>query len=1250
MRKGKLWGRLLSATSLSLSIFLGSFGNVTGVQAMESNSTVLVEEIKASEDASAEASSEDSVTEAATDSSLDDSAAEESTVIIDEEVAEAATIATTDETDETNVTAELETEEYTVTLADAPNANLAPREQKAADNSLVTRENVHDGAILHAFCWSFNTIAENMADIADAGYTAVQTSPINECLATNPGMNLHGPDGMWYYHYQPTDWVIGNYQLGSRDEFKHMCDVADEYGIAIIVDILPNHTTPSSNQIAAALKEAAGGSDALYHATGKIGGGYTDRLELTYYSMGGLPDVDTENTGFQQYFYEFLKDCVYLGADGFRIDTAKHISLPDDPVPSDYSDAGRNTFYPNMRQALNEYSAEVGTKSYDELFVYGEVLQGTNDRLAAYQQYIGGTTASNYGSSLRSALSSGNLSVDRLLDYQIYDDTAFGTTYTADTEKLVTWVESHDNYMNDSESCWKSIDDDMIIMGWSIIAARDAGTPLFFSRPNNSSSENPYGDNLIGEAGSPIYKAPEVKAVNLFREKMGEANEYLSNPNGVQTLMIERYDDSVEGAVIVNAAQTRTTINAETHLSDGIYPDQVEGSDAVFLVKDGVISGTVAGEGVAVLSERIDGTGTVVSFYNHQNWNSVVARVDNAEATLSTINENDGWFQVTVLDDEFTIRFESADGSQVSPEYAITAGSGTFVTPDSNELFYSKAAAEESLGINTYSVYFFNTENWDTVYAYGWLDGGEQIFGGWPGTPAVNEGSGWWRADVKTYAKLPVFNIIFNNGAGTQTVNIEGFTPATEDIYCTVDAESSNGQLVVKRFTSKETAEKALGVSGSFTTAYFYNTEGWDKVCVYTWGGTAMGEWPGKELTQDEDGWYSVVLPAGPSEDLNIIFNNGNNGKQTNDMKISDMKYRFILNNGIAYQKYGSKKEAMAAIAGAEEVTYTTVSYYNEMADDANWKNVYLYVFGGNNGEYNNLVGTWPGKLMEKEEGTNWVTAEVPTKALETGTLTYIFNNGNGTQLDDNKNITSDKNFFTYSSRDSFASKDEVYAFLGISTDEPQEPEEGTLTKKYGRYYLIDENGDKLKGFHKVEGILRFFDENGVMAINKWVTRGDDRLRALGDGRIAKDEMVTIYGADYYFGTDEALVTASVFDYDGNKYYAKADGKISKSGLLTIGDDIYISLSDGKLARSIKMEKYFSEYILGDDCKAIKGITTYEGQKYYCKDNGRVAKDAMFTIDGDTYYAKKDGTLAVSETITRYGKKYTFDENGKLIK
>ena len=50
-------------------------------------------------------------------------------------------------------------------------------------------------------------------------------------------------DGKWYYHYQPIAWKIGNYQLGTREEFKAMCEEAEKYGISVIVDVLPNHTS-----------------------------------------------------------------------------------------------------------------------------------------------------------------------------------------------------------------------------------------------------------------------------------------------------------------------------------------------------------------------------------------------------------------------------------------------------------------------------------------------------------------------------------------------------------------------------------------------------------------------------------------------------------------------------------------------------------------------------------------------------------------------------------------------------------------------------------------------------------------------------------------------------------------------------------------------------------------------------------------------------------------------------------------------
>ena len=164
-----------------------------------------------------------------------------------------------------------------------------------------TADKVADGAILQAFCWDFNTIKESMGDIAAAGFSAVQTSPINECLeGEDGGMDLYG-NGKWYYHYQPTDFKIGNYQLGTRDEFKAMCDEAHKYGIKVIVDVIANHTTPATDEVSEDLIEAGGGSlETLYHKEGRTPlNDFGDRLACTTYEMGGLPDINTERLRFK---------------------------------------------------------------------------------------------------------------------------------------------------------------------------------------------------------------------------------------------------------------------------------------------------------------------------------------------------------------------------------------------------------------------------------------------------------------------------------------------------------------------------------------------------------------------------------------------------------------------------------------------------------------------------------------------------------------------------------------------------------------------------------------------------------------------------------------------------------------------------------------------------------------------------------------------------------------------------------------
>ncbi len=445
-------------------------------------------------------------------------------------------------------------------------SSCSPSEEKAEP---VLAEKISDGTILQCFCWSFKTIEKNLQEIADAGYSTIQTSPINECLeGEGGGMSLQDTDkntgtGKWYYHYQPTDYKIGNYQLGTRDEFKSMCKKADKLGIKVIVDVVPNHTTPQTSEVSKGLRDAVGGIDKLYHKNNdKDITDWGNRLQCTTYKMGGLPDINTENKDFQDYFIAYLNDCIECGADGFRYDAAKHIGLPDDPTEKK---GVKNNFWTRVTKEI---------KNSKKIFNYGEVLQGTNDRIGDYIDTIGACTASSYGGTLRNAIISGNV-----------DKTVIDDLKVSDRESCVTWVESHDNYINDGN--WYAMDDEQIRLGWAILAARDKGTPLFFNRPVGSSTENQWGTkNKIGIKGNNNFKDPAVTAVNFFRNAMIGEEENILNPDEDSTSV--QICRGTKGAVIV-ATIKDIEGGFETDLADGTYTDHVDGK-TVYTVKDGKLT------------------------------------------------------------------------------------------------------------------------------------------------------------------------------------------------------------------------------------------------------------------------------------------------------------------------------------------------------------------------------------------------------------------------------------------------------------------------------------------------------------------------------------------------------------------------------------------------------------------------------------------------------------------------------------
>lgn len=449
-----------------------------------------------------------------------------------------------------------------------------PSTSVSGEYGLASR--IKDGAILHCFSWSFNTIAESMEDIALAGYTAIQTSPVNECYdGGDAGMDLFG-SGKWYYHYQPTDWTIGNYQLGTKEEFTDMCSIAHEYGISVIVDVAPNHTTKNTDAISQNLINAVGGLDKLYHSNGMEAiSDYTDRAECTLMAVGGLYDVNTESKAFQDYFISYLNECIACGADGFRFDTAKHIGLADDPQDDP---SLPNNFWERVLSEVN---------NADILFNYGEVLQDGGERIADYITAIGATTASSHGFTIRNAIYASNLNASQISDLQI----------GGASPDVITWVESHDNYTGD-DATYALIDNTDITLAWTIITASADGTPLFFSRPYGATEDMKWGTfNKIGMAGDNLYKDSSIAAANHFRNAMSGESQNMFNPGeNTSVLCIER---GTKGLVIVNSSKKDFDLSFDTMLADGKYTDRISGRE--YTVSNGHADITISGKSSVIL-------------------------------------------------------------------------------------------------------------------------------------------------------------------------------------------------------------------------------------------------------------------------------------------------------------------------------------------------------------------------------------------------------------------------------------------------------------------------------------------------------------------------------------------------------------------------------------------------------------------------------------------------------------------------
>lgn len=555
----------------------------------------------------------------------------------------------------------------------------------SADSTL--RDKVGDGVMLHAFNWSYNTIKENLPAIAAAGYTTVQTSPVQQPKDYSTSGDV---TGQWWKLYQPISFHIAKESwLGTKDDLKSLCDEADKYGIKIICDIVSNHianadeTRPDSvsNQVKKYEPEFYK-KRRTYTRTYKGDANDSSVQAVVQGHVSKCPDLVTNDTAVQTYIINLLKECIDCGVDGFRFDAAKHIETEDDgEYASDY--------WKNITTSASSYYTQ---KTGDDLYIYGEILNncGADRSYSSYTRYI-------------------NVTDNRTGDAVLYNVTK-GKASTATNAKYksgvaasnaVLWAESHDTYEGSSGSSGFSntagISDENVVKAWAIVASRKDSTALFFARP---------GTALMGGVSTDTtYKSTAVSEINKFHNLFVGQSEKLGSSGDIAYVA-----RGTSGIVLSNCKGTNASVSISgTGLADGKYTDTVSGAE--FTVANGVLTGSIGKTGVAVV---YNGTTTPKAI------NSVESgsfRGDTMTLTLTLENATSGTY---CLDDSTPVKFTGTTSIRIGSDYkpgetinlTVTATDG--VKTSSMAYKYTKSTAQES------GVYvFFNPatqKGWSAPY------------------------------------------------------------------------------------------------------------------------------------------------------------------------------------------------------------------------------------------------------------------------------------------------------------------------------------------------------------------------------------------------------------------------------------------------------------------------------------------------------------------------------------------------------
>jgi alpha-amylase len=400
-------------------------------------------------------------------------------------------------------------------------------------------------AILHAFNWRYADVEARAAEIRQLGYAGVLVSP-----------PLKSEGAAWWARYQPQDYRVIDSPLGDTESFERMSAALELRGVKLYADLVLNHMANEADQRSdldypSARVRSAYASDPARWQRQRLFGDLSQPLFVAtdfhpafcianYNNVGevqsgrlcsgggdpGLPDLQgsAKVIGAQR---QYVAALIALGADGFRLDAAKHMTL-----------AHVNAIFD---------PALLGGRK-----VFGEIITG------------GGTGNTEYAIFLQPWLQQTPLSAyDFPLFHRLRQAFGFGgdlsilTTAQADGQSIDpsrawTFAVNHDIPLN---GIFRGLIMDATdeTLAWAWLFASGRGTPLLYS-DNNESGDNRWRD---------LYRRPDIAAMLGFHNALaGEPMAMVSSSNC--HLLFRRGDRALVG--INKCGEPRTlAVDPEAH-------------------------------------------------------------------------------------------------------------------------------------------------------------------------------------------------------------------------------------------------------------------------------------------------------------------------------------------------------------------------------------------------------------------------------------------------------------------------------------------------------------------------------------------------------------------------------------------------------------------------------------------------------------------------------------------------------------